>query len=354
MPRQEEDMAEIAVKIILDKPDRTYESGEIIKGQVKVVVGPEFSAAALVLVLYCKGFSEWKRNTETVEREKETRKLFKGPWTPGEYTYPFEFVTPPGPFSYKGHVFDLSWHLGAKVRISTDKDVTAEAEITVLPEKGVVQDTGTKSSGEVVYTESPRSLKGFFGFSLTLLLVGIVIGWRNSPFAEGTDSGIFLFGGITPVVLGLALLFFTTWQALVNKRIKKAEVRLGSRQASPGDKIPCSVTFQANLPFEVDMVRVVLRGEEVVDFRSPSRKNSKFRKHLLYENQQELLLAVKQVPANVPVRAEGEVLVPEGIPYSIDLMESGEGMALTWQLELIIGMKKWPDWMHLETIIVQP
>jgi hypothetical protein len=37
------------------------------------------------------------------------------------------------------------------------------------------------------------------------------------------------------MVLGLALLFCTTWQALVDKRIKKVEVRIGSRQASPGE-----------------------------------------------------------------------------------------------------------------------
>jgi hypothetical protein len=83
---------------------------------------------------------------------------------------------------------------------------------------------------------------------------------------------------------------------------------------------------------------VVLRGEEIVDFRSSSSKG-KFRKHLLYENQQELPLAVKQVPAKVPVRAGEEVQVPIGVPYSINLMESDRGMALTWEIEFVIDMK---------------
>ncbi|RPJ02535.1 MAG: hypothetical protein EHM36_12350 [Deltaproteobacteria bacterium] len=345
-------MTAVALNIILDKPDRTYQSSETIKGQVKVLVEREFSAAGLLLALYSKGFSEWKRNTATFFGERTERKLFKGRWEPGEYTYPFEFVTPPGPFSYKGHVFDVTWHLGAKVQTSAEKNVTAEAEITVVPEKKAPQETGTKHSGEAVYRESPRNLKGFFGFSLVLLLVGIVVGWRNSPFAEGTETGIFFFGGVIPTVLGLALVFFTTWQALVNRRIKKVEVRLGTRQARPGDRIPCSVTFEAHLPFEVERVSAVLRGEEIVDFRKG--KNSKFRKHLLHESRQELSLEIKQVPANVPVQARGEVPVPAGIPYSIDLMESDEGMALTWQIEFIIGMKKWPDWMHLEKITVLP
>jgi hypothetical protein len=35
-------------------------------------------------------------------------------------------------------------------------------------------------------------------------------------------------------------------------------------------------------------------------------------------------------------------------------MESDEGMALKWQLEFNIEMKKWPDWLHVEPITVQP
>ncbi len=346
-------MAGIMLSIILDKPEKVYQSGETIKGRVKVVVEHECPAAALMVVLYCKGFSEQKGSTAIVEREKAETSLFKGPWIPGEYTYPFEFMTPPGPVTYKGQVFDVTWHLGAKARASGGEDVKAEVEINIIPAKRVSEPSGTKSPGEVVYTESPRSLKGFFGFSVVLFLVGLYVGWRNSPFAEGTEMGIFFFWGVIPMFLGLALLFFTTWQALVNKRIKKVEVRLGSRQASPGGQIPCSLTFYANFPFEVERVSVALRAEEIVDFRSSSSKGGIFRKHLLYENRQELPLAVKQVPTNVPVRAQGELVVPEHIPCSIDLM-SDTGMALRWRLEFNIEMKRWPDWMHLEDITVLP
>jgi hypothetical protein len=49
---------------------------------------------------------------------------------------------------------------------------------------------------------------------------------------------------------------------------------------------------------------------------------------------------------------QGDVPVPEDIPCSINLMESDEGMALRWRLDLNIGMKNWPDWLHLEDITV--
>ena len=356
-------MAGITLNIILDKPDRKYECGETITGQVRVVAMGEVRTAALMVVLYCKGYSEERTRIAgtgitTVEREIKETNLFKGPWMPGEYSYPFSFTAPPGPLTYKGHVFDVTWHIGAKVRTSRgkDNDVKAEENIILLPGgRSASQDQGGKGAKEVVYKESARSLKGFFVFSLALSLIGIVVGWRNSPFGEteGDVMGMFFFGGVIPLLLGLAVLFCATYQALVNKRIKKAEVRLGSRQARPGGKIPCSVTFEANIPFEVDKVSAVLKAEEIVDFRDPSRKNGKLRTYLLYENKRELPLAVKRVPTKVPIRVEGEVLIPAGVPCSIDLMESREGMAIKWDIEFVIEMKKWPDWVHYEDIIVQ-
>jgi hypothetical protein len=346
-------MAGITLSIIPDKSDTLYRVGETIKGQVRVVVTEEIRTGALLLVLCCKGFSAWKRETATVERKKAENDLFKGSWVPGEFSYPFEIVVPSGPFTYKGQVFDVTWHLGAKAGCSEGEDVTAGIEITILPEKNM-SGAHRKRSPEVVYKESARNLKGFFVFSLLLFLTGAIVSWRTSPLAGKEVTGIFLFGGMIPMLLGLAILFFTTWQGLVNKRIKKVEVRIGSRQAIPGEKIHCSVTFQSNISFEVDRISLVLRGEEIVDFRNPSRKNSKFRSRLLHEIRQELPLGVKQIPVNVPVQAQGEVMVPLGIPYSIDLMDSDEGMALKWQLEFNIEMKHWPDWMHTETITIQP
>ena len=53
-------MVGIALSIILDKPDKTYEGGETITGQVRVVATEDVRTAALIVVLYCKGYSEKK------------------------------------------------------------------------------------------------------------------------------------------------------------------------------------------------------------------------------------------------------------------------------------------------------
>ncbi len=343
-------MAEITLSIILDKPGRVFEWGEAVTGQVKVTVEHNCPAAALMAVLYCKGLSESKEFKATVERETIERNLFKGVWTAGAYSYSFEIVVPHGPFTYRGHIFNATWHVGARARASGGEDIKAETEITVLAVRKEKKADGPEKSGEVVYTQTARSLKGLFGFSFVLFLAGLFVGWRNSPFAEGTNGNLFFFGGVILMVLGLALLFCTVMQALVNKRIKKVEVRLGSTVVRRGEQIPCSLTFQANLPFEVEKITATLTAEEIVHFRHSSSKGN--RGFVLYEAARELPLAVKQVPANIPVRVQGDVPVPEDIPCSIDMMKSDEGMAVRWRLDLNIGMKNWPDWLHLEDITV--
>lgn len=57
-------MARITLSVILDKPDKTYEGGETIVGQVKVVVAEDVRTAALIVVLFCQGYSEKKRASQ--------------------------------------------------------------------------------------------------------------------------------------------------------------------------------------------------------------------------------------------------------------------------------------------------
>jgi len=351
-PEQEKEMAGITLSIILDKPDKNYESGEAITGKVKVAVSENIQTAALVLVLYCKGFSKAKNINRTIEKEKEEIKLFKGSWIPREYIYPFNIVAPHGPRTYRGNIFDVTWHLGTKARSSQGEDITAETEINLLSDKRISHRDEAAGSKEVVHSQSAKNMKGCFFSTLILTFAGIYFAWRSFSY-EQEGTGLYSLLGIVLITIGFIILFLLTYQALVNRRIKKAEVRLGSRQASPGEKIPFSIIFEANIPFEIDKVGAILRGNEIIDFFHSSTRKQYLKRHI-YENRKELPFAVKKVPTKVPVRIEGEVLIPEGVPCSIDLMESGRGMALSWEIELVIEIKKWPDWIHFEDITVQP
>ena len=275
-------MAGITLSIILDKPDKTYEGGETIAGQVRVVAAEDVRAAALMVVLYCKGYSEKKTRIAgpeiaTMEREiEETKSLQRT--LDARRIHLSLFVSRHPPVLGPTRVMSLMSPgiseprralPGERIRMSKLKRTSSSS-----PGKGHLKVRGKKGAKEVVHRQSARNLIGCFGFSLALFLVGSIVAWIYSPFAEtaGDVEGVFFFGGIIPMLLGLLLIVGVTYQALINKRIKKVEVKLGSGQARPGEKIPCSITFEANIPFKIEKISAVLTGEEVVDFRSPSRR----------------------------------------------------------------------------------
>ncbi len=345
-------MATITLSTILNKPDKIYEGGETISGQVKVSVAERIQAAELAILLYCKGFSKAQNISKTIEKKQGEINLFKGSWVPEEYIYPFEIIAPGSPRTYKGQVFDVTWYLETTVHFSEGKDTAVKSEITILKEKKMPLGNEMGGPDEVVYNQSAKNLTGCFSFSFVFNLIGIYFVWKTFS-AEREYAGLYGWGGTILITLSLIALFLLTYTALVNKRIKKAEVRLGSRQVSPGEKIPFIITFEANIPFKIERVSATLRGNEIIDFFRSST-NKKYLKHRLYENRHELPLAVKTISAKEPIQVKGEVLIPKDAPCSIDLMESGKGMALSWEIEFAIEMKKWPDWIHFEDITVQP
>jgi len=115
---------------------------------------------------------------------------------PEEYIYPFEIVAPPGPRTYKGHVFDVAWHLGAKVRSSQGNDITSEAEITLRPEKRMSHRDEAIGSEEVLHRQSAKNSVGCFSISLILTFGGIYFTWR-AFFAEQQDMDLFFWGELS-------------------------------------------------------------------------------------------------------------------------------------------------------------
>ena len=61
-------MSGIALSITLDKPDKTFNGGDSIVGKVTVTVAEKIQAAALMLVLYCKGFSKAENMNRTIQQ----------------------------------------------------------------------------------------------------------------------------------------------------------------------------------------------------------------------------------------------------------------------------------------------
>ncbi len=344
-------MAAPALTICFDRPDKTYLGGETVTGQVEVVVADRIDDAELVLDFCCRASSRAQDIRRTIDREHREIKLFAGAWLPGQYVYPFEIVLPPGPRSYRGRIFDVAWQLEAAVR-SSREDATIEAELTLLAEQKTMFDGETAGPGNLEHRETAKNLTGCFSVAVLFTAIGIYLVWKSFA-AEPEAAELYGMGGLVITLVGGAAFFLLTYSALIYRRIKKSEVRLGARSVSPGETIPFTLTFEGNIPFDIDKAVVILRANEIIDFfRSSS--NKKYLKECVYEHRRELPLAVKRVRTHVPLQIQGEVVIPPEAPCSIDLMQSGTGMALAWEIEFTLEMKKWPDWIHFEDIVVRP
>jgi hypothetical protein len=344
-------MAAPALTICFDRPDKTYLGGENVTGQVKVVVADRIEDAELVLDFRCRASSKAQNIRRTIDREQREIKLFAGEWLPGQYVYPFAIDLPPGPRTYRGRIFDVAWQLEAAVR-SSREDAAIASEITLLAEQKTLFDGETGGPVKLEHRETAKNLTGCFSVAVFFTAIGIYLVWKSFP-AEPEAAELYGMGGLLITLVGGAALFLLTYSALIYRRIKKSEVRLGARSAAPGETIPFTLTFEGNIPFDIDKAVVVLRANEIIDFfRSSS--NKKYLKEGLYENRRELPLAVKRVRTHVPLQIQGEVVIPPEAPCSIDMMQSGKGMALAWEIEFTLEMKKWPDWVHFEDIVVRP
>jgi len=347
-------MEGIELQIILDDSEKSYFVGEKIKGKVTVVVSEECRCEALELYIGVQGLADMN---EGVNRYKGTfrndlgrQMLFQGQWPPDMFTYPFEIEVPLGPGSYKGQIIELGWYLRATACLSCGKGVEAESTLTVFPEKERPGENLDGKPTEVVYRETPKRSLGCLGISLALFLVGTLGAFKTFSSASETLLGITIFFA----VLGLILLIVSLYTFLVSKRIGMAEVRIDSGIVSPGDRVPCSLTFQVNKPVEIKEIHVTLVCREEAGNVGIHASKKTYRK-VISEEKNALQLPDTMVPANVPIEVRGEFSLPPNASPSFTLADNfGNGIALRWDVKFRMAMERWPDWFYNEKITVLP
>lgn len=349
-------MEKIELEIILDRSEKKYSFGEKIQGKVKAVIYEELQCDALNIILCIQGIgilSESKKppkRSRLVYKDDRARKtLYQGLWSPGRYSYPFEVDAPQGPHTYAGSRISLDWRLKAEARTPTGESIVSETEVTIIPGDTIPEDSTQTSSPELVRTELPKGSIGCLSFAVVLFLAGLLS--SVLAFQSGNDS---LFGFVVLfAIVGLGLILFNIYFFMIAERVHMAEVKLASSIVSPGDIIPCSVTFQVNKPTKLKEVRAILLCREEsgnVGIRASERTYQ----NVVYERRHELQLPVKLVPANVPIHVSGEIPVPSDAAPSFTLAsELGRGIRLKWVAEFRIEMKWWPDWLDREEIIVR-
>jgi hypothetical protein len=223
--------------------------------------------------------------------------------------------------------------------------------LAIVPGKEFPADDKSKALRKAVFEESPKGSKGCLLVSILLFLAGAIGVWTTFRDQGKDISGI----ASMVAIVGISLILVNVYQFLVAKKIQMAQTWIESKTVSPGNRVPCGLVFQVNRPVEVQCASATVIGKEVVVRKSGYTRSGQNISHTLCEKKHELKLPVKNVPARVPIRVQGEVSVPEDAPFSFDLVkEFGGGIKLSWNVEFRIEMKNWPDWFYRQEITVLP
>lgn len=336
-------MPKCDVRVVLDRPDRTYSIGEKVSGVVEVTVEDTCRCNALTLALGWR--TRGKGNPASGGGDTEL--LFSGIWYPGAVArYPFEFPAPPGPLTYSGTHFGVDWYVRARADIPWKLDPKQDEVFTLIP---------GDAPGEVDHgpryrpPEARRSQAGVLAAIGLVVAMVSVASFFTLYLRADSDSPrwvlLLLSGCSLAGVAGVAVWFGL--RQMVRRRLGPVDLRVAPTLVRPGESIACSLRFRPTTTVSLDGVFATLRGREVVV--RGGGKHQSFHRHTVHEEKMEMASSSRPMPGE-EVDLEASLPLPEDAPFTFVAASN----SLKWSVTVRIAMRGWPDWVREHPITVKP
>lgn len=310
-----------------DRPNRNYGSGETVRGRLKLQTDSAVNAQKVTLVAGWK--THGKGNTST--GDYASLELHQGELQPGRtYEFPFEFVIPASPWTYRGTLINVVHIVKARVHVAWAFDPQSETEFEVQP----------SPVAQPINSPPPLDAESSAGVILgTIISLALILG--GIPF-------LFMFGcGLIPMGIGGFLLFMTYRNRLAERKLGKVDLRLAPQSQTPGEDIVFSLAFTPRSRVSIDRILITLEGQEQAVSGSGTNKTT--HRHKLFEQQVTVAESI-ELAASTPYRAEQRLRVPENQAYSVDLGDNKIG----WAARVRLDIPKWPDWERVVPLHVIP
>ncbi len=337
-------MSKCDLEIILERPDRTYQPGDTVRGMVGVTVNADCTCNGLTLT------REWRTHGSgnKARGDSASEVLFKGAWTAGEqHVHPFEFRLPQGPLTYHGHHLNVDWYLRASADIPWAFDPKHEEEIIVAgtPERlprGALAKVG--DAGD-------RTMSGVVQLGVGGVLVAVASGFAIAGVGLTATNG--LFGML---FLALPVLFWLVGFGVFVSGVRKVvagriyggvQVEVSPVEARGGDTVAVRVAFTPRR--QVTLIRAVARLKAVERCVSGSGTNSRTHTRTVHESEVVLRGAGPLLPG-VPVEIHGAVTLPKKVAPSFVASDN----ALQWTVEILLDGEGWKDWERVWNLWVSP
>lgn len=365
-------MGKYDLRILLDRPDRTYPPGEQITGRIEVAVHEDCECKGLWV--YCG----WKASGGGIRDTGEAgeQKLFAGPWRAGQHTaYPFEFVAPLGPLTYDGRRFKIQWSVSARAfsaLLGLINPVEEQFHLVAAepPEEArleQVQSAPQPYRHAVKVEESGwRGVKAVL--SVAALVVGVpalILGLLDTlprflpisvPFPlprimpYGTYSFAALFVGVVLTSLGWRGVKRSLRPALAGTKLGPVEVELSSDVARPGDTITCTVRFQPRVNIDLTEATAKLAATEHIRVETGSGDDTSYRDEQQVVTEMPTRLSQERsIAAGEGVLLHADLTLPADGPYSF----VGSYNKMLWTVGVELKLHGWPDWTCEVPLVVR-
>ncbi|MCA9196553.1 MAG: hypothetical protein KDA87_03405 [Planctomycetales bacterium] len=321
-------MSKCDVRIVFDKPDRTYHGGETVSGKVLVSVNQNVNAKGIRLTYQWRTHGRGNRATgdKQVLMLSEASQLTTG----DDLVLPFQFTADEFPFTYRGHYLNIDHYVKADVDVAWAFNPKSEQEIIVLPGKRPAVFPASRT--EVRLKEKPT--KSNVGGAIGITIVGIVL---------LVFSFVFIF--LLPFVLLGFVIYFIRKQMLAAK-IREAKFTVPHLVVAPNEPWSFEFEFVPKSSFSVNEITMILIGQERVISGSGTDRTT--HRHKIHESVIQLHPA-GQVPAK-PFRIAKTIPFPETTAYSFEASDN----YLEWEARIRIDIPMSPDWKETKKLQVIP
>jgi hypothetical protein len=341
-------MSALSLALEIENRQNTYQPGDVIKGNVIATTTKEVKCKSLSVTLEWYTHGRGDQDRGVVEREI----VFRGDFRKhDEKVFPFEFVVPSGPYTYYGHYINLDW------TISTDADVpwafdpsdSFDFKVKPGPNVNVEQIIPKLNYVEHVLRTSDGPSPSLVG--MLTVVPGAIIGIGIILYSLTTVG--FQVNGF--LIMGFIVFLSALWQGrpvirrlLADQKIKDVMIQLPPAMA-PGEEFEASISFVPQSDLDILGVSAELIGEESTIVRSGST-SSTYTHELYADNATQTDGKTGLCKAGEKATFHFTHTVPEDAAYSLELGDN----ELSWILRIHIDIKRWPDWVGNETILVIP
>lgn len=325
-------MSKCDIRITFDDNNRQFRGGDIVSGNVHVIVNKDIRCNGIVLTHYWK--THGRGNTD--QGPKTTLQLADmAPLQAGEELHlPFKFQAACWPLTYHGHYINLDHYVHVAVDVPWAIDPKHEEDFVLTAGTAPPEFSGDRSatvdmnSGAVADAGGcgNTALTGIFG--IILLTLGV------------------MFFFLIPIFL-IAGACYWGWKKAIASRVGDVELDIPHVQVSPGEPWPLRLHFTPKKTFRINGMTVQVTGTESAT--SGSGTNSTTYRHTLFDETFQLhpggmLMAGEEFSEDFLIN------FPETNAWNLNKSDN----KIDWSTKVRIDIPRFPDWKKTVPLQVLP